>query len=290
MDTFKGKTAVITGGASGMGRAFAERFGLAGCRVAIADVEQAALDQATEELAQSGIEAVGIKTDVSDAEQMDELGAKVLEQFGQVNLLFNNAGVGGGGSLEMLSLEDWQWILGVNLWGVIHGLRVFYPHMLEHGDGHIVNTASVAGMTSYPNMAPYNASKHAVVAISETLHAELAEKKSTLGVSCLCPGIVRTNIINSERNRPEHLRRPFVPPEPTERDAERMQLLAEIYTQAVAPPEVAELVFQAVCDNQFYIWTDPVYAEPIRQRHSDIDSTRNPTYRGNLLDEDQSRQ
>ena len=272
-----------------MGLAFAEKFGSQGCRVVIADVEDAALQAATAQLTEAGIEAVGIKTDVSKAAEMDALGERVHNDFGQVNLLFNNAGVGGGGAVEDLSLEDWEWILGVNLWGVIHGLRVFYPGMLAHGDGHVVNTASIAGMTSYPNMAPYSASKHAVVTISETIYAELVEKKSSLGISCLCPGIVRTNIITSERNRPEHLRRPFIPPEPAVDQDERLGLMAEIYTNAVAPPEVAELVFEAVVNNQFYIWTDPVYAEPIKQRHHNIDHTQNPTYRGGLLDEDQTR-
>lgn len=289
MDSFENKVAVITGGASGMGRAFADRFGSEGCKVVIADVEDGALDTAVAELKAAGVDATGIKTDVSKASEMETLSAKVLAEFGQVNLLFNNAGVGGGGAMEDLSLQDWEWILGVNLWGVIHGLNAFYPHMLEHGDGHIVNTASIAGMTSYPNMAPYNASKHAVVTISETIYAELREKKSSLGISCLCPGIVRTNIIQSERNRPEHLHRPFIPPDPAVNQEERFQLMAEIYAHAVEPPEVAELVFQAVVDGQFYIWTDPVYAEPIRERHYNIDHSQNPSYRGGLLDEDQSR-
>lgn len=281
-----GKVAVVTGGASGMGRAFAERFGSEGCKVVIADVEQGALDAAVEEMTEAGIAAAGVKTDVSKAKEMDSLAEQVLAEHGQVNFLFNNAGVGGGGSMEDLTTEDWEWILGVNLWGVIHGLRVFYPHMLSHGDGHIVNTASVAGMTSYSNMAPYNASKHAVVTISETLYAELAEKKSTLGVSVLCPGIVRTNIIDSERNRPEHLRRPFIPPEVTEDMADRMSLVSEIYSNAKEPPYVADLVYGAVKAKQFYIWTDKVFAEAIKERHESIDSTRNPVYRGSLIEED----
>ncbi len=281
-----GKVAVVTGGASGMGRAFAERFGSAGCKVVIADVEQGALDTAVAELTASGITATGIKTDVSKAKEMDSLAEQVLSEHGQVNYLFNNAGVGGGGAMEDLTTEDWEWILGVNLWGVIHGLRVFYPHMLSHGDGHIVNTASVAGMTSYPNMAPYNASKHAVVTISETLYGELVEKKSTLGISVLCPGIVRTNIIDSERNRPEHLRRPFIPPEITEDMVDRMKLVTEIYSNASEPPYVADLVFEAVKAKQFYIWTDTVFAEAIKERHASIDSTQNPVYRGSLIEED----
>ena len=268
-----------------MGRAFAERFGGEGCRVVVADVEQSALDTAVAELRDQGIDATGIRTDVSQAAEVDALAEKVLTDFGQVNLLFNNAGVGGGGQMEDLSLQDWQWILGVNLWGVIHGLQAFYPHMLEHGDGHIINTGSIAGMTSYPNMAPYNASKHAVVTISETIYAQLQEKKSSLGISVLCPGIVRTGIINSERNRPEHLRRPFIPPDPEPDQPDRLQLMAEIYLNSIEPPAVADMVFDAVTSGQFYIWTDSVYAAPIKQRHESIQNSTNPVYRGGLLDE-----
>ncbi|WP_420637939.1 SDR family NAD(P)-dependent oxidoreductase [Candidatus Poriferisocius sp.] len=288
MDTFEGKAAVITGGASGMGRAMADRFGAAGARLMIADVEGPALDAAVAELSDAGVDAVGVLTDVSSEGDMDDLAEQALSRFGQVNVVCNNAGVGSGAPMETLTTADWKWILDVNLWGVIHGIRVFLPHLLEHGDGHIVNTGSVAGHTSYPNIGPYNASKHAVVSISETLYNELQERGSSVGVSVLCPGLVSTNIINSERNRPESLRSPIIPPDPTPEDEERRQFMLGLYEQAVKPPEVAELVYRAVLDNQFYIWTDYVYAEAIQQRHEDIRLGRNPSRRSQLVEEDQS--
>ncbi len=272
-----------------MGRAMADRFGSAGARIMIADVEAPALDAAVVEMNDAGIDAFGVLTDVSSETDMDELGEAALSRFGQVNVVCNNAGVGSGGTMDALTTADWQWILGVNLWGVIHGIRVFLPHLLEHGDGHIVNTGSIAGHTSYPGIGPYNASKHAVVTISETLHHELAEQGSTVGVSVLCPGIVRTNIITSERNRPETLRSPIIPPDPTPEEVARAEWMMAMYEDAVKPPAVAELVEQAVLNNQFYIWTDYVYADAIIQRHEDIRLGRNPTFRGQLIDEDQTR-
>ncbi len=288
MDTLEGKAAVITGGASGMGRAMADRFGAAGARIMIADVEGPAMDAAVAEMNDAGVDAVGVLTDVSSERDMDELAEAAFARFGQVNVVCNNAGVGGGGLMHELTTADWEWILGVNLWGVIHGIRVFLPHLMEHGDGHIVNTGSIAGHTSYPNIGPYNASKHAVVTISETLYNELQDSGSPVGVSVLCPGLVTTNIINSERNRPETLRSPIIPPDPGPEDEERIQMMMAIYEDAVKPPEVAELVYNAVLDNQFYIWTDYVYAPAIMQRHEDIQQGRNPSFRGQLIDEDQT--
>ena len=288
MQTIDGKCAVITGAASGMGRAMAERFGRAGASVVLADVEEPALDAAVAELRAEGITATGVVTDVSDAASMDALAAAALDAHGTVNIVCNNAGVGGGGPLETLTVADWEWVLGVNLWGVIHGIRVFLPHLLEHGDGHVVNTASIAGHTSYPNMAPYNASKHAVVTISETLYNELRQRGSGVGASVLCPGLVNTNIVGSERNRPERLRRPGIPQEPTREEELRHQAVMAIYEQAVDPAEVANRVHDAILGDQFYIWTDGVYAEAIRTRHEDIDGSRNPTWRGDLWEEDQT--
>ena len=271
-----------------MGRAMADRFGAAGARIMIADVEGPAMDAAVAEMNDAGIDAVGVLTDVSSEREMDDLAVVAFSRFGQVNVVCNNAGVGGGGLMDELTTADWEWILGVNLWGVIHGIRVFLPHLLEHGDGHIVNTGSIAGHTSYPNIGPYNASKHAVVTISETLYNELQDRGSSVGVSVLCPGLVTTNIINSERNRPETLRSPIIPPDPTPEDEERIQMMLAIYEDAVKPPEVAELVYQAVLDSQFYIWTDYVYAPAIMQRHEDIRLGRNPSRRAQLIEEDQT--
>lgn len=287
MDDFEtkldGAVAVITGGASGMGRAFAERFGSAGCRLVLADIEEPALEAAVAELASNGITASGIITDVSDERSMDEFAEHVIAEHGRVDLLFNNAGVGAGGTIDTLTTEDWQWVLGVNLWGVIHGLRVFLPHMLEQDFGHVINTGSIAGHTSYARMASYNASKHAVVTISETLYAELHQRGSAVGVSVLCPGIVNTNILDSERNRPEALMQPLIADEESEA-LEMLQTVAqEIYSEALDPRIVAETVYEAVSEGRFYIWTDEVFAGAIARRHADIQLGRNPSNMGSVL-------
>ncbi len=171
-------------------------------KVVLADVEQEPLDAARDELDAAGADVLAVRTDVSDGDQVDALAAATLEHFGAVHLVCNNAGVGGGGLSWEASREDWDWVLGVNLWGVIHGIRAFVPHLVAQDEGHVVNTASIAGFAYGPMMGPYNASKAAVVAISETLKAELAMQGSKVGVSVLCPGWVNTRIHESDRNRP----------------------------------------------------------------------------------------
>ncbi len=289
MKDFKDKVAVITGGASGMGRAFADRFGADGCKIVIADVEEPTLNQAIKELEANGVEATGVVTDVSNAKDMDALGKLVFEKYGTVNLLFNNAGVATGGPLVDASIQDWEWVIGVNLFGVIHGLRVFLPHMQEHGDAHIVNTASVAGLLSYPQMAVYNTTKHAVVTISETLYNELQQSESNLGISVLCPGIVNTKITESERNRPEQATRPLIPDEPSEENDFTRNFVMDIYAQSLDPSVVAEQVKTGIVENQFYIWTDLVYEDAIINRMDDIVNRKNPTPRKHLLEEDQNK-
>src|SRR5436190_7750561 len=201
MRDLTGKTAVITGAASGMGRAFAERFAGAGMNIVLADVEAPKLDEAEAAVRAKGVETLAVATDVSDADAVERLRDAALERFGRVNVVCNNAGVAGGmagdGSIQ---LPEWQWVMGVNFWGVVHGHRSFLPHLLEHGDGHIVNTASMAG--HFPGHSAYSAAKWAVVAISEGLFGQLRMQGSTVGVSCLCPGFVATNIGTSELNRP----------------------------------------------------------------------------------------
>ena len=201
MEQLAGKTAVITGAASGMGRAFAERFADAGMNVVLADVEVPRLEEATAAVASRGVDAIAVATDVSDAAAVDRLRDAALERFGRVNVVCNNAGVAGSMAGAEIDLDDWRWVLGVNLWGVINGHRSFLPHLLDHGDGHIVNTASMAG--HFPGHSAYSASKWAVVAITEGLHQQLRAEGSTVGVSCLCPGWVATDIGTSDRNRPE---------------------------------------------------------------------------------------
>ncbi|MXV90748.1 MAG: SDR family NAD(P)-dependent oxidoreductase [Acidimicrobiia bacterium] len=272
---FEGQVAVITGAASGLGRGIADRFGAAGCRLVLADVEEAALAQATAELTAAGTEVTAVPTDVADAASMDTLGDLVLERHGHVDLLFNNAGVGIQKPTAEMTTRDWEWVLGVNLWGVIHGLRVFLPHMLARDAGRIVNTASSAGHVVVPNLAAYNASKHAVVAISETVRAELRQRDSAVGVTAFCPGVVRTRITSSARNRPERLRNPGeVLPEKDAWDAqmtkERQEALESRFGRAKPAAEAADILHDGLLEGRFYVWTDDIFIEPLRRRHAEI--------------------
>ena len=263
MDDLAGKTAVITGAASGIGLSLARRFGGDGMKLVLADIEPDALRQAAADLRASGIEVVTQVTDVSDGDQVDELGRVALEAFGAVHLVCNNAGVGGGGLINTLTTADWQWVLGVNLWGVIHGMRVFLPMLIEQGEGHIVNTASVAGLFAAPFMGPYNASKFAVVAISETAFNELAMTGSNVGVSVLCPSWVKTRIHESARNRPDDLRNEADEGVP---DSVVAEAIAGFIAGGLTPEDVAEQVADAVAAKRFYILTHPDSKEMVRQR------------------------
>ncbi len=284
MDTIDQRTAVITGAASGMGLAFARRFARQGANVVLADVEAGALDLAVDQLRSAGAEVLGVRTDVSRADEVEALAATAIEHYGRVNVVCNNAGVAAGGPIWELTLSDWEWTLGVNLWGVIHGIRSFVPHLIEHGDAHVVNTASIAGHLSYPYMGAYNASKHAVVTISETLHHELQMAGSSVGVSVLCPGLVNTGILDSDRNRPERLQRPLDEPDPTEEMEAMRAAIHEVYEQALDPAVVADQVLDAILENRFYVFTDHDFDEAMAIRHADIDQRRQPTSRGTLLD------
>ena len=272
---FEGQVAVITGAASGLGRGIADRFGAAGCRLVLADVEEPALAQAAAELGAAGVEATAVPTDVSDAASMDALAAAVLERHGHLDLLFNNAGVGIQKPTATMTTSDWEWVLGVNLWGVIHGLRVFLPHMLARDAGHIVNTASSAGHVVVPQLAAYNASKHAVVAISETLRAELANQDSAVAVAAFCPGVVRTRITSSARNRPERLLNPGEPlPERDAWDDEltrsRQEAMEALFGRAKSPAEAADILHDGLLEGRFYIWTDDIFVETLLGRHAEI--------------------
>jgi NAD(P)-dependent dehydrogenase (short-subunit alcohol dehydrogenase family) len=263
VDEVKGKVAVVTGGASGIGRALAARFVAEGMHVVIADIEEAPLAAAAAELG-----AVGVRTDVADADSVAALADATMEHFGAVHLVCNNAGVGGGGLIKDLTLKDWRWVIDVNLWGVIHGVHTFLPRLLEnHDGGHIVNTASMAGLIAGPGIGPYNAAKYGVVAISETLAAELAADGSGVGVSVLCPGYVRTNIFTSQRNRPAELRNER---KKSAARAANQQIAQALSAEGIDPGIVAGLVLDAVLTDRFWIITHPEYLPAVVERANAI--------------------
>jgi NAD(P)-dependent dehydrogenase (short-subunit alcohol dehydrogenase family) len=268
------KVAVVTGGASGIGYALARRFAAEGARVVIGDVEAAALDRAVSELRDAGAEVEGIVTDVSDPAQMDALAAATVERFSGVHVFCNNAGVGGGGLSWEMPLSTWEWVIGVNLWGVIHGVRAFVPLLMQQPEAHIVNTASVAGLVAAPFMGPYNASKHAVVAISETLHHELALSAPHVKVSVLCPGWVNTNIAESARNRPEHLQEGAAP------DLDAVALLRGFLAAGMPPDEVAAKVLDAMHEERFWILTHDeegdFWVDGVNRRLRSLEARANP--------------
>ncbi len=261
MKDFRGKVAVITGGASGLGREFANTAAQLGMKLVLADVQAKALEHATEELLDGGAEVLSMVCDVSKASHVQELADSAIARFGAVHLVFNNAGVGSGGLIWESSEQDWEWVLGVNLWGVVHGVRVFTRAMLECAardsdyEGHIVNTASMAGLLCPPAMGVYNVSKHAVVALSETLHHDLALVDAPIKASVLCPYFVPTGIAQSHRNRPEEL-------ESDER-VTPSQMAAQMMTEKavesgkVTAQDVARITFEAIREERFYIYSHP---------------------------------
>jgi NAD(P)-dependent dehydrogenase (short-subunit alcohol dehydrogenase family) len=260
MESFEGKVAVVTGAASGMGLAFAQRFVAEGMKVVLADVEETALASAVDELTAAGGEVVGVQTDVQRLDEIERLAARTIDAFGAVHVVCNNAGVESGATFADIPPETWDWVLGVDLLGTIYGIRTFLPLLREHApdDGHIVNTSSIAGLDSYfLTAAPYVAAKHAIVGISETLFHELAAGGEGIGVSVLCPGFVSTQMPWSERNRPDHV--------PSSLDHPSRAQLIELTTQGAAhgmpPADVAELVVQAIRERRFYVLTHPEAAE-----------------------------
>ncbi len=275
MRTLRDKVAVVTGAASGIGLAMAERFADEGMRVVLADVEEQALASADRTLAGRGATTLAVRTDVARAADVENLADAAVERFGAVHVLCNNAGVAGDTvPVWEQTLESWQWVLGVNLWGVVHGIRTFVPRMLAHGgEGHVVNTASMAGHLSAPFLAVYDATKHAVVTISESLHYELELAGAAVKVSVLCPGFVRTNILDSARNRPPELR-----DDPQRSEASQaFQNTFRAFVDAGKPPtEVAACVVDAILAERFWIFPHPELLTPVRERNDTIIAQQNP--------------
>jgi NAD(P)-dependent dehydrogenase (short-subunit alcohol dehydrogenase family) len=277
---FRNKTAVLTGAGSGFGLECARIGAKLGMHLVLADVQQDALDRAVAEVQAAGAQVLGMRVDVSKADQVEGLGAATLARFGAPHLVFNNAGVGSGGLIWENSVQDWEWVIGVNLMGVAHGIRVFTPMMLAAAEkdaafqGHIVNTASMAGLLNAPNMGIYNVSKHAVVSMSETLYQDLALVTDQISASVLCPFFVPTGISESHRNRPEGTQAA----RPT-----RSQLISQamsdkaVSSGKVSAAEVAQKVFDAVGANQFYIYSHPKSIASVQVRMEDVLLSRNPT-------------
>ncbi|MEO8703771.1 MAG: SDR family NAD(P)-dependent oxidoreductase [Kofleriaceae bacterium] len=268
MEQLADKVAVITGGASGIGLALARRLAAERVKLVLLDIEQAALDAARETL--RGAEVLGIRVDVSQGAAVEAAAAQARERFGVAHIIVNNAGVAGGsGPLWTISEADWAWTLGANLWGVIHGIRAFVPPLLASGEeGHVVNTASIAGLTSHPWMGPYTATKHAVVAMSEVLSKELELAGSKIGVSVLCPGFVKTNISHSDRNRDPADRHPNGP---------NLNTLMQQLVDAGKPADViAEAVVAAIREPRFYILTHDEMRPALEHRQRDILEGRKP--------------
>ena len=271
--------AVVTGAASGIGRALANRFAVEGMKVVLADIEADALDAAVRELRQQERDVIGVLTDVAKADSVENLAREALKAYGKVHILCNNAGVGGGNAspgsiIWEASLNDWLWVTSVNYWGVAHGIRIFVPIMLaQDEEGHMVNTSSATGVVLANNM--YGITKHAVVALSEALYGQLKQRNAKVGVSVLCPGMVATRIFEGSRNRPPELRNA---PDPAHEAAgvEARRALIERLKGAKPPADVAEMVLEAIKSDQFYILTDHDWDEGIRTRVENILKRANP--------------
>lgn len=275
MKEFKGKVAVITGAASGIGRGIAERCVNEGMKTVLADIDDANLAKAETELKTLGGTVLGVRTDVSKRADVELLARQTLDAFGQVHLLFNNAGIGAGGSAWEATWNDWEWVIGVNLWGVIHGVKVFTPLMLaQNVECHMVNTASAAGLLVGGGSAPYSATKHAVVALSESLYLTLQRRSALVKVSVLCPGLVRTNIADAERHRPAGLKNEPVEMTPEMRAG--LNFFKAAIEAAMPPLQVADMVFDAIKKGRFYILTHPEWIEVIQMRTDNLLRLENP--------------
>ena len=282
MKDFSGKTAVITGAASGIGKGLAKRAVQLGCKVVLADIEGDALSETTNELKAQGGVVLAATTDVLKASDVEKLAQSTKSEFGEIHLLFNNAGVClgiNGPRIWERTLVDWEWVLNVNLWGVIYCLHYFLPIMLHQDvEGHIVNTASAAGLISPPGMSAYNVSKHGVVTLSETLYHELEEIQSKVKVSVFCPGLVRTKIMDASRNRPDSFSNdPDLEESRRARYANVDQEMRKSILKASTPEEIAEMIFDSIAEEEFYILSHQWVKDGAKVRLEDILQERNPT-------------
>jgi NAD(P)-dependent dehydrogenase (short-subunit alcohol dehydrogenase family) len=274
-----GKVAVVTGAASGIGLALARCFGQAKMKVVLADVEEAPLAEAHATCLREGVEAIAVRTDVSRADDVAELARRTFEAYETVHVLCNNAGVGVGGAAWEVAPKDWEWILGVNLWGVVHGIRAFVPRMVEQGAGHVVNTASAAGLAGAPSMGAYSATKFAVVGLSECLHHDLSvATDGRVRVSVLCPSWVRTAIADADRNRPASLD----PGPPPRRSAARNRMahasMKSTVAAGMAPEDVADKVLRAIVEERFWILTHETTPAIVEARTRSIVEGRAPDF------------
>jgi NAD(P)-dependent dehydrogenase (short-subunit alcohol dehydrogenase family) len=275
MELFEGRVAVVTGAANGIGRAVAMRCAAEGMKVVCADIERDAAAALVATLEAKGAEALAVTTDVSQADQVNALAERTLERFGGVHFLMNNAGVYAGGLSWEAPQSDYEWVFSVNVYGILHGLRAFMPHLLEADEGYVVNTASMAGLTATPFNASYYMSKHAALSLSETLYLEMQARQAKVGVSVLCPELIDTRIGFADRNRPEHLKR-------GEAEHAEQTLVEQAIKDATAkglpPSAMAERVFEAMREERFYIL--PPEGDPFREacntRLAQIRSATNP--------------
>jgi NAD(P)-dependent dehydrogenase (short-subunit alcohol dehydrogenase family) len=281
MQVFEGRTAVVTGAGSGIGLELARAAATLGMKVVLADVQPDALDAAAAELAARGTDVLAWRVDTSRPDQVEQLASAVRARHGAPHLLFNNAGVGAGGLIWEHSLKTWEWVVGVNLFGVAHGVRLFVPMMLAAAaddpgfEGHVVNTASMAGLLNAPNMGVYNVTKHAVVSLSETLYHDLALITDRVRAHVLCPYFVPTGIKDSERNRPAELRDPG--PRTRSEDVAKAMGDKAVSSGHLSAAQVATMVFDAIRADRFYIYSHPHALGSLRTRFEDILEGRNPT-------------
>ena len=269
MRDLAGKTAFVTGGASGIGLALSRAFVQAGMKVMLADIEADALEAAVESLRDARSEVRGIVCDVADPDSVERAAKASYQAFGNVHVVCNNAGVAASGGIDNISLDNWRWVLDVNLMGVLYGIRSFLPHIRAHGEGgHIVNTASMAGMNAGLGFSPYVASKFAVVGMSEGLATQL--KPFGIGVSVLCPGFVRTGIGESGRNRPERYGPTQTPPDPASPEGQLVAYIAERLRSGLDPSEIATRVVAAIRADELYVFTHPEMREELEERFAAI--------------------